>query len=65
MEHFPTDSHPPAVDAGPGVGEGGVPWVGLGKHQGVIDFLCIYIFMLVFCEKWNIIWLETANKFVS
>ena len=34
VEHFPTDSHPPSVDAGPGVGEGGVPWVGLGKHQG-------------------------------
>ena len=29
------------------------------------DFLCIYIFMLVFCEKWNIIWLVTANKVVS
>ena len=28
-------------------------------------FLCIFNFMLVFCEKWNIIWLETANKSAS
>jgi len=25
-------------------------------------FWCIFIFLLVFCEKWNIIWLEAANK---
>ena len=27
------------------------------------DFLCIYIFMLVFCEKWNIMEFEATNQF--
>ena len=30
-----------------------------------IDFLSIFIFMLVFCEKWNIIWFEETNLFAS
>ena len=27
--------------------------------------VCIYIFMLVFCGKWNTIILEPANQFAS
>ena len=31
----------------------------------ILAFFSIYIFMLVFCEKWNIIRFEASNYFAS
>ena len=36
--------------------------LGVNGRFLLLIFLCIYIFMLVFCEKWNIIMLEVTNK---
>ena len=36
-----------------------------GLSSLLLIFLCIYNFMLVFCEKWNIIEFEATNQYAS
>jgi len=39
------------------------PAVAIGQPIELIDTVCIYIFMLVLCAKWNTIILDISNQF--